>query len=124
MPCAIGVPVKLLHESEGHIVTIEMINGEVFRGLMVDAEDNMNCQMQNVTVTARDGSVSKMEHVYVRGSKIRFLILPDMMKNAPMFKRFDPKNKMRHVGIGMGTIREGIVGPQGYAGGAGRGKRT
>ena len=97
MPQSIGVPVKLLHESEGHIVTIEMTNGEVFRGLMVDAEDNMNCQMQNVTVTARylflsvvfilttiytfmstlrDGRVSKMEHVYIRGSKIRFLILP------------------------------------------------
>ena len=96
-----------------------------------------------------------------------------MMRNAPMFKRFDPKNKQRHVGIGpdptpdplaflvhrppgsvlphsslaplttprthlvlppsltcrpllpspgMGTIREGILGPQGYQGG-GKGGR-
>ena len=66
MPMSIGVPVKLLHESEGHIVTVEMTSGEVYRGLMVDAEDNMNCQMQNVTVTSREGKPSKMEHVYIR----------------------------------------------------------
>ena len=57
MPASIGVPIKLLHESEGHIVTIELKNGEVYRGLMVDCEDNMNCKMQNVTLTERDGQV-------------------------------------------------------------------
>ena len=82
-------------------MTVEMTNGEVYRGLMVDAEDNMNCQMQNVTATGRDGQVKKMEHVYIRGSKVRFMVLPDMMKNAPMFKRFDPKNKDKTVGIHM-----------------------
>lgn len=35
----------------------------------------------------RDGRVAQLENVYIRGSKIRFLILPDMLKNAPMFKR-------------------------------------
>ena len=100
MPTSIGVPVKLIHEAEGHIVTIELVNGELYRGLMVDAEDNMNCQLQNVTLTARDGRVSKLEYVYIRGSKVRFVILPDMLKNAPMFKRFDPKNKAK---TGQGT---------------------
>ena len=93
MPQSIGVPIKLVHESEGFIVTIELTNGVVYRGLMVDVEDSMNCQMQNVTVTHRDGRQGRLEHVYIRGSQIRFMILPDMLKNAPMFKRFDPKNK-------------------------------
>jgi len=31
--------------------------------------------------------VNQLENVYVRGSKIRFLIIPDMLKNAPMFKK-------------------------------------
>lgn len=53
----------------------------------VEAEDNMNCQMQNLTVTYRDGRTSQLENVFIRGSKIRFLILPDMLKNAPMFKK-------------------------------------
>lgn len=84
---SIGVPIKVLHEAEGHIVTCETNTGEVYRGKLIEAEDNMNCQMMNITVTYRDGRVAQLENVYIRGSKIRFLILPDMLKNAPMFKR-------------------------------------
>lgn len=84
---SIGVPIKVLHEAEGHIITCETNTGEVYRGKLIEAEDNMNCQMQNITVTYRDGQVGQLENVYIRGSKIRFLILPDMLKNAPMFKR-------------------------------------
>ncbi|GFT13806.1 small nuclear ribonucleoprotein Sm D3 [Nephila pilipes] len=83
---SLGVPVKVLHEAEGHIVTLETTTGEVYRGKLVEAEDNMNCQMSGITVTYRDGKVAKLENMYIRGSKIRFLILPDMLKNAPMFK--------------------------------------
>ena len=84
---SIGVPIKVLHEAEGHIITCETNTGEVYRGKLIEAEDNMNCQMQNITVTYRDGRTAQLENVYIRGSKIRFLILPDMLKNAPMFKR-------------------------------------
>ena len=84
---SIGVPIKVLHEAEGHIITCETTTGEVYRGKLVEAEDNMNCQMASITCTGRDGSVSQLENVYIRGSKIRFLILPDMLKNAPMFKK-------------------------------------
>ncbi|XP_046754062.1 small nuclear ribonucleoprotein Sm D3 [Diprion similis] len=84
---SIGVPIKVLHEAEGHTITCETNTGEVYRGKLIEAEDNMNCQMQNLTVTYRDGRVAQLENVYIRGSKIRFLILPDMLKNAPMFKR-------------------------------------
>jgi len=83
---SIGVPIKVLHEAEGHIITMETIMGEVFRGKLVEAEDNMNCLMANITITYRDGRTAHLEQVYIRGSKIRFVILPDMIKNAPMFK--------------------------------------
>jgi small nuclear ribonucleoprotein D3 len=46
----------------------------------------MNCQMSDVTVTLRDGRTQTLDNVFIRGSQIRFLILPDMLKNAPMFK--------------------------------------
>lgn len=89
---SIGVPVKILHEAEGHIITCETITGEVYRGKLIEAEDNMNVQMANITVTYRDGRVGQLENVFVRGSKIRFLILPDMLKNAPMFKKMGAKS--------------------------------
>lgn len=88
---SIGVPIKILHEAEGHIITCETNTGEVYRGKLVEAEDNMNCQMANITVTYRDGRVAQLENVFIRGSKIRFLILPDMLKNAPMFKKMTAK---------------------------------
>ena len=83
---SIGIPIKLLHEAEGHIITLETTTGEIYRGKLLEAEDNMNCQMQNITLTARDGRVTQVEQVFIRGSMIRFFILPDMLKNAPMFK--------------------------------------
>jgi hypothetical protein len=42
----------------------------------------------------QDGRISHLDHVFLRGSRIRFMIIPDMLKNAPMFKRIDPKHKV------------------------------
>ena len=72
---------------------MELKTGEVYRGHLVESEDNMNMQLSNVTLTARDGRTSNLEQCFIRGSKIRFMVLPDMLKNAPMFKRVDPKLK-------------------------------
>jgi small nuclear ribonucleoprotein D3 len=94
-PQASGVPVKLLHEGEGHPVTVEMKSGEIYRGRLTDAEDSMNCQLSEVTVVARDGQISKLEHCYLRGSQIRFFVLPDLLKNAPMFKRVQKVKEAR-----------------------------
>ena len=118
---SIGVPIKLLHEAQGHIITLELKTGQVYRGklfegalsflqarsfrivllLLADysflsldlcrvAEDNMNVQLKDITVTARDGRVSQLDQVYIRGSHVRFFIVPDMLKNAPMFKKIGP----------------------------------
>ena len=55
--------------------------------IYVHAEDNMNCQLSGVTMTQKDGRVSRLQNVYLRGSQIRFVVLPDILKNAPIFKR-------------------------------------
>ena len=52
------------------------------------AEDNMNVQLKDITVTARDGRVSHLDQVYIRGSHVRFFIVPDMLQNAPMYAGF------------------------------------
>lgn len=38
----LGVPVKLLHESLGHIVTVELKTGQLYRGKL--AEGTAHCQ--------------------------------------------------------------------------------
>ncbi len=62
------------------------MSGEMYRGKLVEAEDNMNCQLTDIVYTARDGRVTQLDAVYIRGSKLRFIVVPDMLKNAPMFK--------------------------------------
>lgn len=46
----------------------------------ITAEDNMNVQLKDITVTARDGRVSHLEQVYIRGSHVRYFIVPDMLR--------------------------------------------
>eukprot|EP01052_Picozoa_sp_SAG31_P000691 SAG31_NODE_20_length_34168_cov_33.651296_17_plen_83_part_00 len=77
----IGIPVKLLHEAEGHTITVELKTGEVYRGHLVESEDNMNMQLSNVTLTARDGRVSNLEQCFIRGSKIRFMVSTATIEN-------------------------------------------
>ncbi|KAM3957895.1 small ribonucleoprotein particle protein SmD3 [Aphomia sociella] len=128
---SIGVPIKVLHEAEGHVVTCETNTGEVYRGKLIEAEDNMNCQMTLVTVTYRDGRVAQLENVYIRGSKIRFLILPDMLKNAPMFKRQGNKPTagrgksaiLRAQAAGRGRPNRGGGHRGGWQGGSGPSRR-
>nr|GEU97240.1 small nuclear ribonucleoprotein SmD3b-like [Tanacetum cinerariifolium] len=119
MSRSLGIPVKLLHEAAGHIVTVELKSGEVYRGSMIECEDNWNCQLENITFTAKDGKVTQLEHVFIRGSKVRFMIIPDMLKNAPMFKRLEARIKGKGSALGVGRGR--AVAMRARAQAAGRG---
>lgn len=68
----IGGLIKVLceAEAEGHIMTCEMNTGEVYLGKLIEAENNTNCQMSNITVTYKDGHMAQLEQVYIHGSKI------------------------------------------------------
>ena len=91
----IGAPVKLLYEAKHHVVTVEMKSGEMFSGYLADAEDTMNVRLDDVTMFSKDGKSMPVEQVYLRGSQIRFVIVPSMFKNAPMFKRVKAQAKQR-----------------------------
>ncbi|KAI9149465.1 Small nuclear ribonucleoprotein Sm D3 [Paramyrothecium foliicola] len=123
MTSTIGIPIKLLNEAQGHIVTLEITSGQTYRGKLLEgmeyivrlakpftrlnpltcaaAEDNMNVQLKDITVTARDGRVSHLDQVYIRGSHVRFFIVPDMLRNAPMFR----SRNVRGRGVGLARGR-------------------
>ncbi|RFU28840.1 hypothetical protein B7463_g7487, partial [Scytalidium lignicola] len=108
MTSTIGIPIKLLNEAQGHVVTLEITSGQVYRGKLLEAEDNMNVQLKDITVTARDGRVSHLDQVYIRGSHVRFFIVPDMLRNAPMFRSRGVKG--RGVGLARGRATAGLTG--------------
>ena len=72
-----------------------MKTGEMFKGYLADAEDTMNVRLDDVTMFHKDGRSMPVEQVYLRGSQIRFVIVPSMFKNAPMFKRVRAQAKQR-----------------------------
>jgi hypothetical protein len=40
-----------------------------------------------VTMTARDGRIFRLENVFLRGGQIKFIVLPDLLKSAPVLKK-------------------------------------
>ena len=40
----------------------------------------MNVQLKDITVTSRDGRVSHLEQAYIRGSPVRYFIVPDRLR--------------------------------------------
>ncbi|KAJ5126034.1 Small nuclear ribonucleoprotein Sm D3 [Penicillium atrosanguineum] len=101
----IGIPIKLLNEAQGHVVTLEITSGVVYRGKLLEAEDNMNVQLKDITVTARDGRVSHLDQVYIRGSHVRFFIVPDMLRNAPMFRSRGVRGRGVGLARGKATVQ-------------------
>ncbi|KAF8817778.1 LSM domain-containing protein [Cardiosporidium cionae] len=119
---SVGIPVKLLYEGIGHAVTIEIKSGIVYRGILGNVEDNMNCLMDSVSCTYKDGQVTSLEQVYIRGNQIRFMIFPDMLRHSPMFKLAQgSKGKARALGLA-GMRRAMQMRERGGGGPRGRGR--
>ncbi|RLV95126.1 Small nuclear ribonucleoprotein Sm D3 [Spathaspora sp. JA1] len=81
-----GIPVRLLNEAQGHVISIELTTGDTYRGKLLENEDNMNLSLYDAILTkGKTGDTSYMNQVFIRGSMIRFISVPDILKNAPMF---------------------------------------
>lgn len=83
----VGIPIVVLHDAEGCVVEVETKNGELIRGLLFEAEDMMNLYLKNCVVRDALGVKRKVNQVYLRGPEIVLIVLPDMLKHAPMFNR-------------------------------------
>jgi small nuclear ribonucleoprotein D3 len=84
----VGIPIVVLHDAEGAVIEVETKNGELIRGLLFEAEDQMNLYIKNAVIHDTNGVKRKVNQVYLRGTEILFIVLPDMLKHAPMFNRY------------------------------------
>lgn len=80
---ATGVPVILLHDTQGMIVTVETKSGETYRGLLDDSEDNWNVTLRDASMIRRDGSTARLPAVFLRGTTINFVVLPPIYPAPP-----------------------------------------
>lgn len=83
----VGIPIVVLHDAEGAVVEVETKKGELIRGLLFEAEDMMNLYIKNAVILDPNGVKRKTPQLYLRGCEIVLVVLPDMLKHAPMFKR-------------------------------------
>ena len=77
-----------------------MKQGEIYRGLLLTAEETMNMTLSDVIRTARNGQVSKLPSVYLRGSGIRFVALPELLRKAPAFQKVVRQKEKLEGGMG------------------------
>ena len=42
MTSTIGIPIKLLNEAQGHVITLEITSGQVYRGKLLEGKPSAN----------------------------------------------------------------------------------
>src|SRR5210317_1273669 len=93
----VGIPIVLLHDAEGAVITVKTKRGELIRGLLFEAEDMMNLYLKKAVVLGpKPGAKRNVDQIYVRGTEIVFIVLPEMLRHAPMFNRI--KHWRKHGG--------------------------
>ncbi|CAD6504123.1 BgTH12-05860 [Blumeria graminis f. sp. triticale] len=120
--------VRFLMKCANETVTIELKNGTIIHGTITSVSPQMNTALRTVKMTQRGNDPISLDTVNLRGSTIRYYILPDslpldtlLIDDAPK-----PKNKARKEvadrgGVRGGRGRGGPRGRGGFRGGRGRG---
>ncbi|CAM9894534.1 unnamed protein product [Chrysoparadoxa australica] len=83
----VSIPIIMLHDAEGGVVTVQTKGGELFRGQMEMAEDSMNIHMRDVLRTDMYGKTTNIKRCFIRGRQVLWIVVPDMLAKAPIFTR-------------------------------------
>ncbi|KAJ5287408.1 small nuclear ribonucleoprotein Sm D1 [Penicillium angulare] len=113
--------VRFLMKCANETVTIELKNGTIMHGTITAVSPQMNTSLRTVKMTPKGRDPISLETINIRGSTIRYYILPDslpldtlLVDDAPK-----PKNKARKE---TDRGRGGRGGPRGGGRGGGRGR--
>ncbi|EXJ89342.1 small nuclear ribonucleoprotein D1 [Capronia epimyces CBS 606.96] len=128
--------VRFLMKCTNETVTVELKNGTIVHGTITAVSPQMNTALRAVKMTTKNrsnpsapGDTISLDTINIRGSTIRFFILPDSLPLDTLLidDQPKPKNKARKEGDstrargGRGAPRGGRGGPRGRGRGRGRG---
>ncbi|KIH89618.1 small nuclear ribonucleoprotein D1 [Sporothrix brasiliensis 5110] len=126
--------VRFLMKCANETVTIELKNGTIVHGTIASVSPQMNTALRNVKMTPKGQDPIPLDTMNLRGSTIRYFILPDslpldtlLVDDAPKPKNKARKESDRTAGAGggrggpRGRGRGGRGGGRGFGGG-GRGR--
>ena len=72
-----------------------MKTGDVARGWLMKAEDCWNVKLKDVTLTNSEGNERRLKTLYIRGDRINFIVLPEILGESPMFYRLQEFKKTK-----------------------------
>nr|BAS01933.1 small nuclear ribonucleoprotein Sm-D3 [Amorphochlora amoebiformis] len=101
---SIGIPIKLIHEAEKHKITIVLKDNSIIKGELFNSEDNMNLHIKDCSLLIKNNKEILIQHIFVRGNTIKILIIPDVLKNSPMFKTLASRNLIKSIPTGLGIL--------------------
>lgn len=102
--------VRFLMKLNNETVTIELKNGTVILGTISGVDVSMNTYLKNVALTPKGKNQVKYDTLSIRGSTIRYYILPDSLNLDALLIDDPPKQQKVKAAAGRG------------AGGRGRGR--
>lgn len=87
------LPLSLLKTARNQPMLVELKNGETYNGNLASCDAWMNLHLRGeVYCTSKDGeSFWKMPEVYIRGSMIKYLRLPDEILDKAKRENFNHK---------------------------------
>ncbi|XXG94723.1 SMK killer toxin resistance protein [Hypoxylon texense] len=114
--------VRFLMKCANETVTVELKNGTIVHGTITSVSPLMNTALRTVKMTPRGQDPISLDTMNIRGSTIRYFILPDSLPLDTLLidDSVKPKNKARKEAADRGT-RGGGRG-RGRGGGRGRGR--
>ncbi|KAK5017944.1 Sm snRNP core protein Smd1 [Cryomyces antarcticus] len=113
---------RFLMKCQNETATIEMKNGTIVHGTIASVSPQMNTALRACKVTVKGRETTACDSMNIRGSTIRYFILPDSLPLDTLLidDTPKPKNKARKEQADRGGSRGGMRGgPRG--GGRGRG---
>jgi len=105
-------------------VTIELKNGTILHGTITSVSPQMNTALRAVKMTPKGRDPISLDTINIRGSTIRYYILPDSLPLDTLLvdDQPKPKNKARKEAADRGRGRGGPRGRGGRGRGRGRGR--
>ncbi|KAI8461586.1 small nuclear ribonucleoprotein Sm D1 [Phakopsora pachyrhizi] len=103
-------------------VTIELKNGTVVHGTISGVDVAMNTHLKAVKMTVRNREPQQLDSLSIRGSNIRYFILPDSLPLDTLLIDDAPKPKKKKDGDARGRGRGRGAERGGRARGRGRGR--
>ncbi|KAL7420855.1 Sm snRNP core protein Smd1 [Cryptotrichosporon argae] len=116
--------VRFLMKLNNETVQVELKNGTVVHGTITSVDPSMNTHLKSVKLTLRSQPAAQpplsLDSIAIRGSTIRYFVLPDSLPLDTLLVDDAPRAKKRKEGAA-GARGGARGGPRGRGGGRGRG---